>query len=195
MCLPLLLTTRARARAYAHARGCAAGCHTRTRAVRTTTTAHAARHAKSYRRPAAHCTGNGTARSYGVYTDRGNKTCVGRPGSQGYEEIDAKTYAGWGVDYLSEPNAQDAHHTRASTTRARLCHGHAQRQRHRPARLSLRILAHAHAHAHAAKQLASEAVPPPPRSTRCRQVGHPRSEEEHDLVSPRACIWRRGRLV
>ena len=30
---------------------------------------------------------------YGVYTDRGEHTCVGRPGSQGYEELDAKTYA------------------------------------------------------------------------------------------------------
>jgi alpha-galactosidase len=39
---------------------------------------------------------------YGVYTDRGQKTCVGRPGSQDYETIDAKTYASWGVDYLKE---------------------------------------------------------------------------------------------
>ena len=33
----------------------------------------------------------------GVYTDRGEHTCVGRPGSQGYEKLDAKTYAEWGV--------------------------------------------------------------------------------------------------
>ena len=39
---------------------------------------------------------------FGVYTDRGTKTCAGRPGAQGYEEIDANTYASWGVDYLKE---------------------------------------------------------------------------------------------
>ena len=39
---------------------------------------------------------------FGVYTDRGEQTCVGRPGSQGYEAIDAKTYASWGVDYVKE---------------------------------------------------------------------------------------------
>jgi hypothetical protein len=35
-------------------------------------------------------------------TDRGTATCVGRPGSQGYESIDAKTYAEWGVDLVKE---------------------------------------------------------------------------------------------
>ncbi|XP_065846502.1 probable alpha-galactosidase isoform X3 [Oscarella lobularis] len=39
---------------------------------------------------------------FGVYTDRGTKTCGGRPGTQDHEEIDAKTYAEWGVDYLKE---------------------------------------------------------------------------------------------
>jgi len=39
---------------------------------------------------------------FGVYTDRGTKTCDGRPGSLGYEKIDAATYASWGVDYLKE---------------------------------------------------------------------------------------------
>ena len=29
-------------------------------------------------------------------------TCGGRFGSLGFEEIDAKTYAEWGVDYLSK---------------------------------------------------------------------------------------------
>ena len=37
---------------------------------------------------------------FGIYTDRGTATCVGRPGSQGYESIDAKTYAEWGVDWF-----------------------------------------------------------------------------------------------
>jgi alpha-galactosidase len=40
----------------------------------------------------------------GVYSDRGTKTCAGRPGSQGYETQDAKTYATWGVDYLKYDN-------------------------------------------------------------------------------------------
>ena len=41
---------------------------------------------------------------FGVYSDAGYKTCAGRPGSLGYEEIDAKTYAEWGVDYLKYDN-------------------------------------------------------------------------------------------
>jgi len=39
---------------------------------------------------------------FGIYTDRGTKTCAGRPGSQDYEKKDATTYASWGVDYLKE---------------------------------------------------------------------------------------------
>jgi alpha-galactosidase len=38
----------------------------------------------------------------GLYTDRGLYTCAGRPGSYGYENLDALTYASWGVDYLKE---------------------------------------------------------------------------------------------
>jgi alpha-galactosidase len=38
----------------------------------------------------------------GVYSDHGTYTCAGRPGSYGYETIDANTYAAWGVDYLKE---------------------------------------------------------------------------------------------
>lgn len=37
---------------------------------------------------------------FGVYTDVGPKTCEGRPGSLGYEDRDAQTYAEWGVDYV-----------------------------------------------------------------------------------------------
>ena len=37
---------------------------------------------------------------FGLYSDAGTNTCAGRPGSLGYEEIDAQTYAEWGVDYL-----------------------------------------------------------------------------------------------
>src|SRR5271170_2811292 len=36
----------------------------------------------------------------GIYSDVGPRTCAGRPGSLNHEFQDAKTYAGWGVDYL-----------------------------------------------------------------------------------------------
>jgi len=36
----------------------------------------------------------------GIYSDAGNTTCAGRPGSRGHEYQDAKTYADWGVDYV-----------------------------------------------------------------------------------------------
>ena len=39
---------------------------------------------------------------FGIYTDAGTKTCQGRPGTLGFEERDAQTYAGWGVDYVKE---------------------------------------------------------------------------------------------
>ena len=38
----------------------------------------------------------------GIYSSAGTKTCAGQFGSLGYEEIDAKMYAEWGIDYLSE---------------------------------------------------------------------------------------------
>jgi len=37
---------------------------------------------------------------FGLYTDAGRQTCQGRPGSYGYEAVDARTYAEWGVDYV-----------------------------------------------------------------------------------------------
>ena len=36
----------------------------------------------------------------GIYSGPGPKTCAGYPASYGHEEQDAKTYAGWGIDYL-----------------------------------------------------------------------------------------------
>ena len=44
---------------------------------------------------------------FGMYSDAGNKTCAGRPGSLGYETNDAQTYAGWGVDYLKYDNCNN----------------------------------------------------------------------------------------
>ena len=37
---------------------------------------------------------------YGIYQDRGVMTCQQLPGSFGYEEIDMKSFAEWGVDYI-----------------------------------------------------------------------------------------------
>jgi alpha-galactosidase len=37
---------------------------------------------------------------FGIYSSPGPKTCAGYEGSYGHEAQDARTYAGWGVDYL-----------------------------------------------------------------------------------------------
>lgn len=37
---------------------------------------------------------------FGIYSSPGPQTCGGYPGSYGYEEKDAETYARWGVDFL-----------------------------------------------------------------------------------------------
>jgi alpha-galactosidase len=37
---------------------------------------------------------------FGIYSCAGDKTCGGEPGSYGYEEIDAQTFADWEVDFL-----------------------------------------------------------------------------------------------
>ena len=40
---------------------------------------------------------------FGIYTDAGTQDCdSGGPGSKGFEEIDAATFAAWGVDYVKE---------------------------------------------------------------------------------------------
>ena len=41
---------------------------------------------------------------FGLYGDAGYKTCADCPASLGYEDIDAATYASWGVDYLKYDN-------------------------------------------------------------------------------------------
>jgi alpha-galactosidase len=40
----------------------------------------------------------------GLYGDSGHYTCAWRPGSWGFEERDAQTFANWGVDYLKYDN-------------------------------------------------------------------------------------------
>lgn len=44
---------------------------------------------------------------FGIYTDRGPNTCVGLPGSMGFEEKDAKTFAEWGVDLVKNDGCWD----------------------------------------------------------------------------------------
>ena len=43
---------------------------------------------------------HGLGLKFGIYTARGSTTCMGRPGSDSHETIDASTFASWGVDYL-----------------------------------------------------------------------------------------------
>eukprot|EP01065_Artemidia_motanka_P034929 TRINITY_DN42911_c0_g1_i1.p1 TRINITY_DN42911_c0_g1~~TRINITY_DN42911_c0_g1_i1.p1 ORF type:complete len:496 (+),score=137.97 TRINITY_DN42911_c0_g1_i1:63-1490(+) len=38
----------------------------------------------------------------GIYTDVGPETCAGYEGSYGHEDIDALTYAQWGIDFVEE---------------------------------------------------------------------------------------------
>jgi alpha-galactosidase len=37
---------------------------------------------------------------FGIYSCAGIRTCAGKPASYGYEEVDAQTFADWGVDFL-----------------------------------------------------------------------------------------------
>jgi len=41
---------------------------------------------------------------FGMYSDAGRYTCGGYEGSLGHEEVDAQTFASWGVDYLKYDN-------------------------------------------------------------------------------------------
>jgi alpha-galactosidase len=43
---------------------------------------------------------HGKGLKLGIYSSPGPKTCAGYEGSYQHEEQDAKTYAGWGIDYL-----------------------------------------------------------------------------------------------
>ena len=43
---------------------------------------------------------------FGMYADAGNLTCQFHPGSRGYEEVDAQSFADWGVDYLKYDNCE-----------------------------------------------------------------------------------------
>ncbi len=68
---------------------------------------------------------------FGMYSDAGTQTCGGRPGSQGFEEIDAATFASWEIDYLKYDfcHTED---TRAYAERAYTAMGNALRATGRP---------------------------------------------------------------
>ncbi|HTP39152.1 MAG TPA: glycoside hydrolase family 27 protein [Steroidobacteraceae bacterium] len=50
---------------------------------------------------------------FGIYSDAGERTCGGKPGSRGHEYQDAAQYAAWGADYLKydwcNTGTEDAH--------------------------------------------------------------------------------------
>ena len=43
---------------------------------------------------------HGRGLKFGIYSDTGDETCQGKPGSRGHEYQDALQYAKWGADYL-----------------------------------------------------------------------------------------------
>jgi len=62
---------------------------------------------------------------FGIYSDAGEKTCAGRPGSMGHEYQDALMYAKWDVDYLKydwcntgKRNAEEAYATMRDALKA-----------------------------------------------------------------------------
>ena len=46
---------------------------------------------------------------FGLYSSNSPRTCEGHAGSQGYEEVDAQTYADWGIDLLKYDNCMGSH--------------------------------------------------------------------------------------
>jgi alpha-galactosidase len=52
---------------------------------------------------------HGKGLKFGIYTSAGTKTCntAGFPGGLGFEDIDAQTFADWGVDYLKYDNCNN----------------------------------------------------------------------------------------
>ncbi|MFL6075141.1 MAG: NPCBM/NEW2 domain-containing protein [Mycobacteriales bacterium] len=51
---------------------------------------------------------HGKGLKLGIYEDAGTATCAGYPGSLGHEDLDAQTFADWGVDYLKYDNCNNA---------------------------------------------------------------------------------------
>ena len=53
---------------------------------------------------------HGKGLKFGIYTARGSRTCMGRPGSDMHETQDAQLWASWGVDYLKEDSCGGTMH-------------------------------------------------------------------------------------
>src|SRR5256885_13063990 len=51
---------------------------------------------------------HGNGLKLGIYEDAGTMTCAKFPGSLGHEDVDAQTFADWGVDYLKYDNCNNA---------------------------------------------------------------------------------------
>lgn len=45
--------------------------------------------------------------TFAMYTAESDTTCAGLPGSRGFEALDARTFAGWGADYLKADGCGD----------------------------------------------------------------------------------------
>ena len=60
---------------------------------------------------------------FGIYSDAGDSTCEGYPGSKGRETMDAEDFATWGVDYLK----YDYCHMDDATEPPRHCEQHSVR--------------------------------------------------------------------
>jgi alpha-galactosidase len=43
---------------------------------------------------------HGLGLKFGIYSSAGSQTCEGRPASRDHEEVDAQSFADWGVDFL-----------------------------------------------------------------------------------------------
>jgi len=57
---------------------------------------------------------------FAIYTAESPTTCAGYPASAGHEEIDAKTFAEWGVDYLKVDGCGDKGYV-CACTRVYMC--------------------------------------------------------------------------
>jgi alpha-galactosidase len=65
----------------------------------------------------------------GIYSSPGRITCGGMPGSLGHEATDARTWAGWGIDYLKHDWCGYAEVTGPEPTREQSIHPYAHMRR------------------------------------------------------------------
>ena len=130
---------------------------------------------------------------FGIYSDAGRTTCGGRPGSQGHEYQDARTYAAWGVDYLKYDWCNDRHAQCRGSLRADGRRAARHRPRHR--------LQHLRMGQHQALAVGAEYRPPVAHHRRhLRQLGRRRptgADRRHEHRRPQRPLWpvRRARAT